>query len=78
MQPHNEFRFHPQVVQIGCYWGQGSRPGGLPLIYFPADYERTIDHLLGMDIAPSGSATTTGRRQSPETRYTSGRASRRS
>ncbi len=23
MQPHNEFRFHPQVVQIGCYWGEG-------------------------------------------------------
>lgn len=24
MQPHNEFRFHPQVVQIGCYWGDGA------------------------------------------------------
>ncbi len=24
MQPHNEFRFHPQVVQIGCYWGEGA------------------------------------------------------
>ena len=23
MQPHNEFRFHPRVVQIGCYWGSG-------------------------------------------------------
>ena len=23
MQPHNEFRFHPRVVQIGCYWGIG-------------------------------------------------------
>jgi len=23
MQPHNEFRFHSQVVQIGCYWGEG-------------------------------------------------------
>jgi glyoxylase-like metal-dependent hydrolase (beta-lactamase superfamily II) len=23
MQPHNEFRIHPQVVQIGCYWGEG-------------------------------------------------------
>lgn len=23
MQPHNEFRFHRQVVQIGCYWGTG-------------------------------------------------------
>jgi hypothetical protein len=23
VQPHNEFRFHPQVVQIGCYWGEG-------------------------------------------------------
>ncbi len=24
MQPHNEFRFHPQVIQIGCYWhGEG-------------------------------------------------------
>ena len=23
MQPHNEFRIHPQVVQIGCYWGDG-------------------------------------------------------
>ncbi len=31
--------------------GQGSRPGGFPLIYFPVDYERTIDRLLGMDIA---------------------------
>ena len=47
-----------------CYWweaeglaicgdsvmGQGSRPGGFPLIYFPADYERTIDRLLGMNL----------------------------
>ena len=24
VQPHNEFRFHPQVVQIGCYWGEGA------------------------------------------------------
>lgn len=24
MQPHNEFRFHPHVVQIGCYWGEGA------------------------------------------------------
>ncbi len=24
MQPHNEFRFHPQVVQVGCYWGDGA------------------------------------------------------
>ena len=23
MQPHNEFRIHPRVVQIGCYWGSG-------------------------------------------------------
>jgi glyoxylase-like metal-dependent hydrolase (beta-lactamase superfamily II) len=23
VQPHNEFRIHPHVVQIGCYWGQG-------------------------------------------------------
>jgi glyoxylase-like metal-dependent hydrolase (beta-lactamase superfamily II) len=23
VQPHNEFRIHPYVVQIGCYWGQG-------------------------------------------------------
>jgi glyoxylase-like metal-dependent hydrolase (beta-lactamase superfamily II) len=23
VQPHNEFRIHPQVVQIGCYWGEG-------------------------------------------------------
>jgi hypothetical protein len=23
VQPHNEFRIHPQVVQIGCYWGDG-------------------------------------------------------
>jgi glyoxylase-like metal-dependent hydrolase (beta-lactamase superfamily II) len=23
MQPHNEFRFYPHVVQIGCYWGEG-------------------------------------------------------
>jgi len=34
--------------------GQGSRPGGLALIYFPADYERTIDRLLTMDIAALG------------------------
>lgn len=34
--------------------GQGSRPGGFPLIYFPADYERTIDRLLTMDIAALG------------------------
>jgi glyoxylase-like metal-dependent hydrolase (beta-lactamase superfamily II) len=47
-----------------CYWweaeglaicgdsvmGQGSRPGGFPLIYFPADYHRSIERLLGMDI----------------------------
>ena len=31
--------------------GQGSRLGGFPLIYFPADYERTIDRLLTMDLA---------------------------
>jgi len=30
--------------------GQGSRPGGLPLIYFPHEYERTIERLLGLDI----------------------------
>jgi glyoxylase-like metal-dependent hydrolase (beta-lactamase superfamily II) len=23
MQPHNEFWFHPQALQIGCYWGEG-------------------------------------------------------
>jgi hydroxyacylglutathione hydrolase len=23
MQPHNTFRIHPQIVQIGCYWGSG-------------------------------------------------------
>jgi glyoxylase-like metal-dependent hydrolase (beta-lactamase superfamily II) len=23
VQPHNEFRFHPRVVQIGCHWGDG-------------------------------------------------------
>jgi len=23
VQPHNEFRIHPRVVQIGCYWGSG-------------------------------------------------------
>jgi glyoxylase-like metal-dependent hydrolase (beta-lactamase superfamily II) len=34
--------------------GQGSRPGGFPLIYFPADYEQGIDRLLGMDIATLG------------------------
>jgi glyoxylase-like metal-dependent hydrolase (beta-lactamase superfamily II) len=34
--------------------GQSGRPGGLPLIYFPADYLRTIDRLLGMDIAILG------------------------
>ncbi len=25
MQPHNEFRIHPQIVQIGCYWGDGGQ-----------------------------------------------------
>jgi glyoxylase-like metal-dependent hydrolase (beta-lactamase superfamily II) len=30
--------------------GLGSRPGGFPLIYFPADMERTIDRLLELDI----------------------------
>jgi glyoxylase-like metal-dependent hydrolase (beta-lactamase superfamily II) len=30
--------------------GLGSRPGGLPLIWFPADMERTMDRLLSMDI----------------------------
>ncbi len=34
--------------------GQGSRLGGFPLIYFPAEYERTIDRLLAMDIAVLG------------------------
>jgi glyoxylase-like metal-dependent hydrolase (beta-lactamase superfamily II) len=34
--------------------GQGSRPGGFPLIYFPNDYERTIDRLLRMEIAALG------------------------
>ncbi len=34
--------------------GQGSRPGGFPLIYFPADYRRTIERLLTMDIAVLG------------------------
>ena len=34
--------------------GQGSRPGGFPLIYYPADYARTIDRLLGMDLAVLG------------------------
>lgn len=34
--------------------GQGSRPGGFPLIYHPADYEGTIDRLLGMDLAVLG------------------------
>jgi hypothetical protein len=24
VQPHNEFRFHPRVVQIGRCWGHGS------------------------------------------------------
>lgn len=23
MLPHNEFRIHERIVQIGCYWGQG-------------------------------------------------------
>ena len=23
MAPHTDFKFHPQVVQIGCYWGEG-------------------------------------------------------
>ncbi len=30
--------------------GAGSRPRQLPLIYFPADYERTIDRLLTLDV----------------------------
>jgi len=34
--------------------GQGSRPGGFPLIYFPTEYQRTIDLLLGMGIAALG------------------------
>ena len=34
--------------------GQGSRPGGLPLIYFPDEYERTIEKLLGLDITTLG------------------------
>ncbi len=34
--------------------GQGSRPGGFPLIYYPVDYARTIERLLGMDIAALG------------------------
>jgi glyoxylase-like metal-dependent hydrolase (beta-lactamase superfamily II) len=42
------------VVAGDSILGQGSRPGGLPLIYFPAEYERTIDRLLGMDIAVLG------------------------
>ena len=29
--------------------GLGSRPGGLPLIWFPADMERTIERLLDID-----------------------------
>jgi glyoxylase-like metal-dependent hydrolase (beta-lactamase superfamily II) len=23
MQPHTDFKFHPRITQIGCYWGQG-------------------------------------------------------
>jgi glyoxylase-like metal-dependent hydrolase (beta-lactamase superfamily II) len=34
--------------------GQGSRPGGFPLIFFPADYDRTIERLLAMDVAVLG------------------------
>lgn len=34
--------------------GQGSRPGGFPLIFFPADYEPTIARLLEMDVAILG------------------------
>jgi glyoxylase-like metal-dependent hydrolase (beta-lactamase superfamily II) len=34
--------------------GLSSRPGGFPLIYSPADYDRTIDRLLGMEIAALG------------------------
>ena len=34
--------------------GLSSRPGGLPLIYFPADFERSLDRLLGLDIAVLG------------------------
>ncbi len=31
--------------------GQGSRPGGFPLIYFPAEYLESIQRLVDMDIA---------------------------
>ena len=31
--------------------GQTAHPGGFPLIYFPTEYERTLDRLLGLDIA---------------------------
>ena len=31
--------------------GLSSRPGGLPLIYYPAEFEDSINRLLGMGIA---------------------------
>lgn len=34
--------------------GQGSRPGGFPLIYYPADYARSIDRLMALDIRALG------------------------
>jgi glyoxylase-like metal-dependent hydrolase (beta-lactamase superfamily II) len=42
------------VIAGDSILGQGSRPGGLPLIYYPEEYERTIERLLGMDIAVLG------------------------
>jgi glyoxylase-like metal-dependent hydrolase (beta-lactamase superfamily II) len=31
--------------------GLSTRPGGFPLIYFPTDFERSLDRVLGLDIA---------------------------
>ena len=34
--------------------GMGARPNGLPLVYYPEDYLRTIDRLLGLDLGVLG------------------------
>jgi glyoxylase-like metal-dependent hydrolase (beta-lactamase superfamily II) len=48
VQPHNEFRFHPQVVQIGCYWGEG---GHTELYLLQGDTVAIVD--TGVHDSPS-------------------------
>jgi len=48
MQPHNEFRFHPRVVQIGCYWGEG---GHTELYLLEGDTLAVVD--TGVNDTPS-------------------------